>query len=61
MEIIKIIVGVLVFVLGWRVWIKVVDKADEFIQKKLSNKSYNCLICTLFIIIFGAIIYSIIR
>lgn len=61
MEIIKIIVGVLIFVLGWRIWIKVVDRTDEFIKGKLSDRSYNRLICTLFVIIFLAIIYSIVR
>ena len=61
MEIIEIIVGVLAFALGWSIWSKVVDKADEIIEKKLSDKHYNYLICSLFVILFGAIIYSIIR
>ena len=50
MEIIKIVIGVLSFALGWCIWIKVVD----------SEKNYNRITCTLFIIIFGAIIYSIV-
>lgn len=61
MEIIKIIVCVFTFTLGWRIWIKVCDRTDEFIRRKLSDKAYNRLICTLFVVIFLAIIYSIVR
>ena len=61
MDIIKIIVGVLTFVLGWRIWIKVVDRTDEFIKEKLSDRAYNRLTCILFVVIFLAIIYSIVR
>lgn len=61
MEIIKIIVGALTYVLGWRIWIKIVDRTDKFIKGKLSDRAYNRLICTLFAIIFFAIIYSIVR
>lgn len=60
MEIIKIVIGVLSFALGWCIWIKVVDRTDEFVKRKLSEKNYNRITCTLFIIIFGAIIYSIV-
>lgn len=59
MEIIKIIVGVLTFVLGWCIWVKVVDKIDESLKNKLSKKLYNRTICILFITIFALIIYSI--
>lgn len=61
MDIIKIIVGVLTFVLGWRIWIKVVDRTDEFIKGKLSDRAYNRLTCILLVVIFLAIIYSIVR
>lgn len=61
MEIIKIVIGVSVFGLGWNIWKKLVDRVDNFAQRKLSEKTYHCIICTLFVIIFVAIIYSIIR
>lgn len=38
MEIIKIVIGVLSFALGWCIWIKVVDRTDEFVKRKLSEK-----------------------
>lgn len=60
-EIIKIVVAVLSFVFGWRIWIKVVDRVDELARKKLSDKLYDRLLCVIFFIMFGAIVFSIIR
>lgn len=58
---IKFIVGVLVFVLGWCIWDKVVDRVDEFLKEKMSKKAYNILTWSVFTVMFGLIIYAIVR
>lgn len=60
-EIIKIVVAVLSFVFGWRIWIKVVDKVDELARKKLSDKLYDRILCVIFFIMFCVIVFSIIQ
>ena len=58
-EIIKIIIGILVFTLGWRVWIKVVDRFDELLKRKLSGKTYDIVNIVLFVFFLGLFITAI--
>lgn len=61
MTIIEIIITALVFVLGYCIWRKVVDRVDEFLKKRISDRSYNILTWGIFVFMFGLVIYSIIR
>lgn len=56
---INIIVEILVFVLGYCIWRKLVDRVDEFLKGRMSNKTYNILMWIIFVIMFGLIIYAI--
>lgn len=58
-EIVKIVIGILVFTLGWRIWGKVVDRFDELLKRKLNEKFYSIVSIVLFIFFVGLFIVAI--
>lgn len=60
-SVIKIIFDILLFALGMCIWKKVVDKIDDFLKNKISDKAYNIVTWITFIIMFVLVIYSIIN
>ena len=61
MEIIKIIIAALSFALGYCIWRKIVDRADEFLKKGMSNKTYEIVTWSVIIIIFAAFFYTLFK
>ena len=61
MEIIKIIIDALTFALGWHIWKKAVDRADEFLRKRMSDRTYEIVTWSAIIIIFVAFFYTLFK
>lgn len=61
MEIIKIIIAALVFALSYCIWRKIVDRADEFLRKRMSDRTYDIVTWSAIIIIFGAFFYTLFK
>lgn len=57
MKISEIIVTVFAYALGWCIWNKVVDRADEFVRKRVSSKTYDIVNLCAIIILSGIILY----
>ena len=58
MEIIKIIITALSFALGYCIWRKIIDRADEFLRKRMSDITYEIVTWSAIIIIFVALFYT---
>ena len=61
MEIIKIIITALAFAFGYYIWRKVVDRADEFLRRRMSDRTYDIVTWSAIIIIFGTFFYTLFR
>lgn len=61
MEIIKIIITTLAFALGYHIWRKVVDRADEFLKKRISDRTYDIVTWSVIIIILGFFFYALFK
>lgn len=61
MEIIKIIIAVLAFALGWHIWRKVVDRADEFLRKRVSERTYEIITWSIIIVTYVALFYTLLK
>ena len=61
MEIIKIIITALSFALGYCIWRKIVDRADEFLRKRMSDRTYEIVTWSAIIIIFVAFFYTLFK
>lgn len=61
MEIIKTIIDTLSFALSYCIWRKIVDRADEFLRKRMSDRIYEIVTWSAIIIIFVAFFYTLFR
>ena len=61
MEIIKTIIVALSFALGYCIWRKIVDRADEFLRKRMSDRTYEIVTWSAIIIIFVAFFYTLFK
>lgn len=61
MEIIKIIIAALTFALGWHIWKKAVDRADEFLRKRVSERIYEIIIWSIIIVTYVALFYALFK
>lgn len=57
MNIIEIIIVTIVFSFGYCVWWKVIDKAFNIMENKLTDKQYTIATWTLFVIIMLIFVY----
>ena len=55
MEIIKIIITALSFALGYYIWRKIIDRADEFLRKRVSERIYEIIIWVIIIVTYVAL------
>ena len=61
MEIIKIIIAALTFALGWHIWKKADDRADEFLRKRVSERIYEIIIWSIIIVTYVALFYTLFK
>lgn len=59
MSIIEIILCALLFAIAYSVVDKIVHRVDKILEKKLSSKTYDILVCVMFIIAVGLVVYRI--
>lgn len=48
-EIIKIVIYIFAFLLGWKIWSTVVDNFDEFLKRKLTDRQYDVVTNIIFV------------
>ena len=61
MEIIKIIITALSFALGYCIWRKIIDRADEFLRKRVSERIYEIIIWSIIIVTYVALFYTLFK
>lgn len=59
MSIIEIILCALLFAIAYSVIDKIVHRIDKILEKKLSSKTYDIVVCTMFIIAVTLVVYRI--
>lgn len=58
---IKIIVAALAFALGYHIWRNAVDRANEFLRKRVNNKTYEVITWSIIIITYIALFYTLFK
>lgn len=59
MSIIEIILCALLFAIAYSVIDKIVHRIDKILEEKLNSKTYDIVVCTMFIIAVALVIYRI--
>ena len=61
MEIIKIIITALSFALGYYIWRKIIDRADEFLRKRMSDRTCEIVTWSAIIVTYVALFYTLFK
>lgn len=61
MEIIKTIIVALSFALGYCIWRKIVDRADEFLRKRMSDRTCEIVTWSAIIVTYVALFYTLFK